>query len=138
MDRLTCGYLLRIHVRCWLPCDTCWACLWSRWPRFWLNVGCVAAVGQVFLMAYLTWWELSWDVMVSHTSVQCAWHGPSRRLALHCTSTAMGAGGNNQGLWPALLLRVLRARALPVAVLAPEPAGPALPLSAGGWWVQKH
>ena len=34
-----------------------------RWPKFWLNVGCLAVFGQLAAMAYLTWWELSWDVM---------------------------------------------------------------------------
>ncbi|KAF8071152.1 calcium uniporter [Scenedesmus sp. PABB004] len=35
----------------------------QRWPRFWLWAGCGVLTLQVVAFAYLTWWELSWDVM---------------------------------------------------------------------------
>lgn len=35
----------------------------NRWPRFWTVAGCMAVFAQLGGMAYLTWWELSWDVM---------------------------------------------------------------------------
>ncbi|KAI8464515.1 MAG: hypothetical protein J3K34DRAFT_440211 [Monoraphidium minutum] len=35
----------------------------TRWPRFWLNAGCVALFVQLTGFVYLTYWELSWDVM---------------------------------------------------------------------------
>jgi hypothetical protein len=35
----------------------------KRWPRFWTTTGCVVLFGQLVGFVYLTWWELSWDVM---------------------------------------------------------------------------
>ncbi|GBF91395.1 calcium uniporter mitochondrial-like [Raphidocelis subcapitata] len=35
----------------------------GRWPKFWLQTGCLVLFGQLVGFAYLTWWELSWDVM---------------------------------------------------------------------------
>eukprot|EP00879_Flechtneria_rotunda_P022154 GHRR01023377.1.p1 GENE.GHRR01023377.1~~GHRR01023377.1.p1 ORF type:complete len:142 (+),score=44.97 GHRR01023377.1:905-1330(+) len=35
----------------------------QRWPRFWLYGGCGALTLQLVVFTYLTYWELSWDVM---------------------------------------------------------------------------